>query len=225
MDALIFDFDGVVVDSEPIHLECFRKVLEGVDLRLSDEDYYAKYLGYDDRDCFTAVAADGGVAISESRLAKMIAAKTVLVRQAFARAIHPLPGAVDLIRSVTEAGVPLAVCSGALREEIELASRTIGVLGQFRLIVSAEDVSRGKPDPQGYRLCLERLRASCRKPLAPSRCLVVEDSPAGIEAARGAGMKVLAVTNSYPRDQLGQADCIVTSLEGVTIDHLESLCR
>jgi beta-phosphoglucomutase len=225
LDALIFDFDGVVVDSEPIHLECFRKVLESVGLRLSGEEYYAKYLGYDDHDCFAAVAVDKGAVISESQIARMTAAKTVLVRRAFAREILPLPGAVELIRSAEEAGVPLAVCSGALREEIELASRTIGVLGQFRLIVSAEDVSRGKPDPQGYRLCLERLSASCRKPLAPSRCLVVEDSPAGIEAARGAGMKVLAVTNSYPRDQLGQADRIVTSLAEVMIDQLESLCR
>jgi HAD superfamily hydrolase (TIGR01509 family) len=225
MDALIFDFDGVVVDSEPIHLKCFREVLGPVGVRLTSKDYYGKYLGYDDHDCFAAVAADKGLSLGESRIAEMIAAKTALVRQAFAEAIRPLPGAVELIRSAAEAGIPVTVCSGALRDEIELAAKMVGALRHFRLIISAEDVSRGKPDPQGYRLTLRRLTTACGRRVAAGRCVAVEDSPAGIEAAAGTGMRVLAVTNSYPRSRLCQADRVVNSLSEVTIEQLEELCR
>ncbi|MFA6133138.1 MAG: HAD family phosphatase [Phycisphaerae bacterium] len=223
MDALIFDFDGVVVDSEPIHLAGFREVLKDIGLALSNEDYYAKYLGYDDRDGFGTMARDNGVELSPSQLAQMIQRKTMLVQRAFVETIQPLPGAVPLIESVARAGVPVAVCSGALRTEIELASRTIGAWPHFSLIVSAEDVTAGKPDPQGYLLTVERLRQKLGKPLSSERCVVIEDSPAGISAARAAGMKVLAVANSYHRSHLGQADAIVENLTQVTLDTLRQL--
>jgi beta-phosphoglucomutase len=224
VDALVFDFDGVVVDSEPIHLKCFRKVLGRIGVRLTSREYYGEYLGYDDHDCFAAVAADRGLSLSESRIARMIAAKTALVRRAFANAISALPGAVELIRSAAEAGIPVAVCSGALREEIKLAARTVGALAHLAVIISAEDVSRGKPDPAGYRLTLEALAAACGRELVAGRCVAVEDSPAGIEAAARAGMKTLAVTNSYPRSRLRRADRIVSSLSEITLEQLERLC-
>jgi beta-phosphoglucomutase len=224
MDALFFDFDGVVVDSEPVHLVCFQRVLAEVGVRLTREDYYGKYLGYDDRDCLRVAAADAGVALDAGRVAELIDAKTVLVQRAFAESVEPLPGAAALIRAAADGGIPVGVCSGALRKEIEIASRAAGVLDCFRSIVSAEDVRRGKPDPEGYRLALERMRAHLDRPdLRGDRCVVVEDSPAGIEAARAVGMKTLAVTNSYPADRLVAADRVVESLTGVTPASLETL--
>jgi beta-phosphoglucomutase len=223
VDALIFDFDGVVVDSEPIHLACFQRVLKKAGIDLSREDYYAQYLGYDDRDCFLAVARANGQTLDSSRLEAMIAAKTKLVQQEMSRAVQPLPGAVELIRQVSAAGTPVAVCSGALRKEIELASAAVGVLDCFTVIVSAEDVTAGKPDPQGYRVVAERLSAACGRAIRPGCCLAVEDSPAGIEAAQAAGMKVLAVANSYPPDRLRDAQRVVGSLADVTPADLEKL--
>ena len=149
MDAVIFDFDGVVVDSEPVHFACFRDVLATVGLELTVEDYYDKYLGYDDHDCLLIAARDRGAKLSERRIADLTAAKTKLVQRAFRESIQPLPGAVALIRAIAAAGVPMAVCSGALRDEVVLASRTVGVLDCFQAIVAAEDVKRGKPDPEG----------------------------------------------------------------------------
>ncbi|MCJ7544687.1 MAG: HAD family phosphatase [Phycisphaerae bacterium] len=222
MDALVLDFDGVVVDSEPVHLACFQRVLAEEGIVLAADDYYAKYLGYDDRDCFLAVARDQGRALRRP-LEALIAAKTALVQQALSESVQPLPGAVELIRSAKAAGVPVAVCSGALRKEIELASAAVGVLGCFTAIVSAEDVSAGKPDPQGFRLVLERLAAACGRPIRPQRCVAVEDSPAGITAARGAGMKVLAVTNSYPPQRLQDAQRVVASLADVDLAELDAL--
>lgn len=223
MDALIFDFDGVVVDSEPIHLAAFQKVLATVGVPLTREEYYRKYLGFDDHDCFGAALAAAGRTFDETQLAGLIRQKTLLVQEAFAESIRPLPGATELIRSAAVAGLPVGVCSGALREEIELASRTVGVMDCFGVIVSARDVKRGKPDPEGYRLTVARLSEAVGRALAPGRCVVVEDSPAGIEAAKSLGMKVLAVTNSYDAAALLAADRVVDSLAAVTVESLARL--
>ncbi len=223
MDALIFDFDGVVVDSEPIHLACFQRILAQAGIALSREDYYSKYLGYDDRDCFLAVAREHGISLEKTRLEAMIATKTALVQQELSRSTQALPGAVELIRLASTQGLPVAVCSGALRKEIELASAAIGVLECFTVIVSAEDVANGKPDPQGFRLTIKRLSATCGRAIRPDRCVAVEDAPAGIQAAQAAGLKVLAVANSYPPDRLKDAQRVVASLAEVTLDTLEGL--
>ena len=223
MDALIFDFDGVVVDSEPVHLSAFQRVLRGAGIEMTRDDYYGKYLGFDDHDCFAAAAADNGKEFTEAQIAEMIEAKTQLVQQAFRESIGALPGAAELISRAAGAGVPLAICSGALREEIELAARTVGVRRHFRAIVTAEDVRRGKPDPEGYSLALERLGRTVGRGLDPSRTVVVEDAPAGIRAAKALGMKVLAVTNSYSADQLAEADRVVGSLEETNAFDLDAI--
>jgi len=223
VDALIFDFDGVVVDSEPVHLACFQRVLATIGVALTREDYYEKYLGFDDHDCFAAAARAAGADVTEERIAELTAAKTDLVRRAFAESVQPMPGAVELIRSAAAAGVPVGVCSGALREEIVQAARAVGVLEHFATIVSAEDVPRGKPDPAGYRLALDRLARAAGRPLRAGRCVVVEDAPAGIDAARGAGMRVLAVTSSYPAEALQAAERVVDSLADVKLPELDEL--
>jgi beta-phosphoglucomutase len=125
-----------------------------------------------------------------------------------------------LIASAAAAGVPLAICSGALRKEIELAAETVGVRRHFAIIVAAEDVAEGKPDPQGYLLALRLLRQAMRRDFPPAKCVVVEDSSAGIEAAHAAGMKVLAVATSYPAAKLSKADRVVESLTEITVNNL-----
>jgi HAD superfamily hydrolase (TIGR01509 family) len=225
LDAFIFDFDGVVVDSEPIHLMGFQRVLAGAGLALTEKDYYEKYLGYDDHDAILIAGREQGVAFDEPRIAELTAAKSRIVQQAFAESIQALPGAVELIAAAARAGIPVGVCSGALREEIELAAATVGARGHFLDIVAAKDVRRGKPDPEGYVLALERLRAAIGRTIRPEKSLAVEDSPAGIAAARGAGMKVLAVATSYDPHQLTQADRTVGRLSEVTLAELEALVR
>ena len=223
MDAVIFDFDGVVVDSEPVHLACFQRVLETVGIRLTKEDYYGRYLGYDDHDCLLIAARDVGAELGEQQIAELTAEKTRLVQRTFGESVGAMPGAVELIRGLAAESVPLAVCSGALRGEIELASRTLGVLECFRTIVSAEEVAHGKPDPEGYLEARRRLEGIVGRALEPARCVVVEDAPAGIDAGKAAGMKVLAVTTSYPADRLAAADRVVESLAEVNTASLAAL--
>ncbi len=220
LDAMIFDFDGVVVDSEPIHLACFRDVLAGCGIELTSEDYYGKYLGFDDHDCFGAVMSENGRRVDERQIADLTGRKTLLVQQAFSESVRPLPGAIELMRAARSAGAALAICSGALREEILLAGRTVGAIDLVDVVVSAEDVHAGKPDPEGYILALKLLGEKLARPSNPSATWVVEDSPAGVQAAKEAGMNVLAVTNSYGRTDLAAADRIVASLTEITPDDL-----
>lgn len=223
MDALIFDFDGVIVDSEPIHYMGFAQVLAKQGIELARQDYYDKYLGFDDHDCFEAVYANRGERASEALIAELTAAKTMVVQHAFATSIQALPGATALIRGGELATIPMAICSGALREEIELAATAIGVRGYFMTIVSAQDVQHGKPSPEGYLRALAELERLTGRVLLAAKTVVVEDSPAGIAAGKAAGMKVLAVATSYEAATLTAADRVVRSLAEVTVGDLEML--
>lgn len=223
MDALIFDFDGVIVDSEPIHLMGFQRVLAEAGVEMTEAEYYQTYLGYDDRDCFTAVSRDKGAGFTPAQVARMTAAKTAIVKRALGESVQALPGAVALIRAAGDAGVPLAICSGALRDEIVLALGRIGAAEMFGVIIAAEDVERGKPDPQGYCLAVEALVDEAARAIDPSKCIVVEDSPAGITAGKAAGAAVLAVANSYAPGDLAEADRVVDSLAEVTVESLNEL--
>src|ERR1017187_10091029 len=157
MDAMIFDFDGVIVDSEPAHFAAFARVLGEQGIPLCRQEYYEKYLGYDDHDCFLTVTQDHGKMLDEEGIARMIAVKTKMIQEAMGGSIQPQPGAVELVRAAELDAIPLAICSGALREEIELACRNLGLWECFMAVVCAQDVDRGKPDPQGFRLALEQL--------------------------------------------------------------------
>ncbi len=225
MDALIFDFDGVVIDSEPIHLKCFQHVLAAAGIALTEQQYYSKYLGFDDHDCFAAAFGDNGRQVSEDQIAEMTATKSQMVKRLYAEGIERLPGAAELIGAAARACVPVAVVSGALRAEIELASARIGVLEHFAAIISPADVERGKPDPAGYRLGLQRLIAATGRDIAAGRCIAIEDSPAGIAAACGAALHVLGVTTSYPAQRLAQADRVVDSLADVSLESLDELLQ
>jgi len=217
LKAIIFDFNGVIVDDEPLHLELFRKVMAEEGLTLTDEDYHEKYLGYDDRGCFTAALSDLGKPESSADAAyidQLIARKADYYHQTIEQRLLLFPGVIELIRLV-ESRYPLAIASGALRSEIELVLARGGIGDAFGIIVAAEDVTVCKPDPEGYLKALDGLRSfNGMAGLQPADCLVIEDSIAGVEAARRAGMRCLAVTNSYRAEELGHADWIRDSLVG-----------
>lgn len=224
--AIIFDFNGIIVNDEPIHLEMLQKVLEEEGISLSSEDYYARYLGFDDRGCFRAAFQDYTRALDETRLRELITRKAVYYQEAMERGLTAFPGVEMLIRALSSR-FPLAIASGALRSEIESILAAMNLKNFFKAIVSAEDVKEGKPEPEIFTTAIVRLNETIAqgKPLRPSECLVIEDSKEGIRGARRAGMKCLAVTNSHPAHELGEADKVLNSLEGITVEFLESLFR
>lgn len=221
--AIIFDFNGVLVDDEPLHLEMFQKVLQEEGIPIGEEEYYQRYLGLDDRGCFQAVHQDRGKNLDERRLSELIHRKAIYYRAALEKGIRVFPGVREVVPSLA-ARFPLAIASGALRNEIEFILQKIGLASCFQGIVSSEDVRHGKPHPETFVKALAILnQGRARGPILSSQCLAVEDSREGILAARGAGMKCLAVTNSYPAEELGMADAVVQSLADVAVSRLESL--
>ena len=211
--ALIFDFDGVITDSEPLHLAAFQRALATDGIVLDRDTYYAHYLGFNDHDAVVHALESAGRAAPPDAVRALMQQKAKHFLALVGAGAPLFPGVDALVRTAA-AHVPLAIASGALRHEIELVLGHAGLSRAFVAIVSAEDVREGKPSPEGFLLALERLRVHAED-LAAADCLVVEDSAPGVAAARAAGMRCLAVTNSAGREALGAADLVVTSLEEV----------
>jgi beta-phosphoglucomutase-like phosphatase (HAD superfamily) len=230
--AVIFDFNGVLVDDESVHFALFREVLAQEGVAITERDYHEHYLGYDDRGCFEAALFDAGQSADRSRLDELIARKAVRYVAVAEEGLRFFPWAAETLGAVALRW-PVAICSGALRSEIEYALQRLGRLDSVAAIISAEDTDKCKPDPEGYRLALAALRAgrgSSRpeprpglRPVAPADlsaagCLVIEDSLAGIASAKGAGMWAVGVTNTYNAGQLRQAgaDAVIDELATLT---------
>ncbi|MBN1555418.1 MAG: HAD family phosphatase [Phycisphaerae bacterium] len=223
MDALIFDFDGVLMDSEPVHLRAFSEVLASVGVTLTREEYFERYLGYDDYTCLSEAMRYHGLSGSESVIEKMVADKTRVLQRHLAESIPPIAGAVELVLAAFAAGVPLAIASGGLRKEIRIGVEAIGLAGCFPVIVAAEDVRQTKPHPEAYRQAAALLSEHHSRPIDPRQCVAVEDSPTGIASAKAAQMRVLAVHTSYPPEQLHQADRVAPDLSAVTLESLRAM--
>jgi HAD superfamily hydrolase (TIGR01509 family) len=223
--AILFDFNGVLVDDEPLHLEMFQRVLADEGLSLPADDYYAHYLGLDDRGCFAAVLAQAGQPVTPTRLIRLIARKASYYHERIRGEGYPFfPGALDLVRGLAASGRMLGVVSGALREEVLGALRQGGVHDLFKIVVAAEDVAEGKPDPEGYRRALEELNSLPPLPerlVHPHEVLAIEDSPAGLEAAQGAGLLTLGLAHTYPAERLQQADSVVGTIAELALSGLE----
>ena len=216
-EAVIFDFDGIIVDTEPLHYAAFQKLLEPLGLGFSWEEYVETYMGFDDRDAFIEAYQTHGSTLSATELQELIDRKAQLFQEIIRDGISAYVGVVDLIRIIRAGQTPLAICSGALRSDIAPILETLDISDCFDVIVTAEDVAKSKPDPECYRVTHARLNECRLLNLPPEQVLAIEDTPAGISAAKGAGLRVLAVTNSYPAPHLTQADLIVETLEPAKI--------
>lgn len=223
LQAIIFDFDGVIADTEPLHYAALRHVLLAeFGITLTTTEYYADYLGYDDRGCFKAALAAHQRPVTSGLIDELVRKKGRAYLAALGTDLKLFPGVQDLIWEAAR-GYRLAIASGALRHEIELILKQAGLRKAFSHITSAEDVSQGKPSPQPFLKAMAGLNAlASPRPLHPADCLVIEDSLPGIRGARAAGMKVLAVANTHSIQDLHEADSVASSLELVTISDLAS---
>jgi len=222
LKAIIFDCDGVISDTEPIHMAAFQRVLAEEGITLENEDYFARYLALDDRGCFRQAFGDRGNSLGQNDLKSLIARKSAYVDAAMEADLKLLPGAAKFIK-LASSSYPLAVASGALRHEIELVLKSGGVRDCFRAIVSAEDVERSKPHPDPFIKAFNLLRSFSETAIEPGECLVIEDSIHGVRAALEAGMRCVAITNSYPADKLEEAALTIDSLETLSLRELENL--
>lgn len=204
--GVIFDLDGVLINSEPLHCCAFQDVLAPYGVIVTEQDYYAEYLVYSDREVLERLlpdlgALDDAVAAKERRYWELLEAGVPAFRDGLA-----LLARTD--------GWRVGLATGSIRREAELALRTLGIRERFGAVVAREDCRRGKPDPEPY------LRAASVLGLSPPRCVVVEDAPGGVRAAKAAGMACVAITHSCPREQLVEADLVVHDLATVELASL-----
>jgi beta-phosphoglucomutase-like phosphatase (HAD superfamily) len=223
--AVIFDFNGVLVDDESVHCALFREVLASEGVAMDEALYHEKYLGFDDRECFETAMLDAGKVIDRELIDGMIARKAARYFEVAEDGLRFFPRAAEVIAAFADRW-PIAINSGALRPEIEYSLTKMNVRDRVAAIVSAEDAIRGKPDPLGYLLALQELR---KEPgltdLHASACLVFEDSLAGIISAKGAGMKAVGIAQTYGETELAQAgaDAILGDLIPLTPEWVDRM--
>jgi beta-phosphoglucomutase len=212
--AVLFDFDGVLVNSEPLHFFAFSETLKSEHVELTEDEYYRDLIGFDDRGAFRHVFQKRNLPLEPKTLLSLMARKSeVMMDFIHRRQFQALPGVEEFVRTLWRR-CPLAICSGGLRDEIEGMLEGIALRDCFGVIVAAEDVEVGKPDPSGYVLAAKLLSEKFKlpKPLKPADCLVVEDAPTVIRSVKAVGFPTLAVASSYPEAKLTDANWIVKSL-------------
>jgi beta-phosphoglucomutase len=214
-EAVIFDFDGVIVDTEPLHYAAFQKILEPHGLHFTWQEYVETYIGFDDRDAFRHAFTSKGLVLEHDDLLRLINQKAGIFEEVIKSGVTAYPGVLDLIFHLSTHKIPLAICSGALRSDIIPILTMLGISDCFDIIVTADDVAASKPDPECYQLAFQRLSATSQNSFSINATIAIEDTPAGISAAKAAGLLVCGVTNSYPPDKLRQATFVTDSLSSL----------
>ncbi|MFH1830910.1 MAG: HAD family phosphatase [Pseudomonadota bacterium] len=217
--ALVFDFDGIITDTEPVHMEAWQGVLEPLGVFIEEDEFKSEYVGLNDRDFLDAVSRNHKHHFADTEKSKLIEQKCVATISLLENEIPVLPGVETFINSSKDRYL-LAICSGANRAEIEFILRRLRWNGLFNPVVASDSVSKGKPDPEGYIRALEGLDDRASDVVLAENVVAIEDSPKGIAAAKAAGLRCLAVSNSFNAESLSQADWVVESLMDVDMNEL-----
>jgi len=211
--SVIWDMDGVIADTAPFHLSAWQEVFQERGVKFTKEDFRHSFGQRND----TIIRKTLGEETSQEEIDAISGKKEASFRRRIRRNLKPLPGVIKLITSLEEQGFKMALASSAPIENIQLLNTGLGIDNYFQTIISDKDVTEGKPSPQGFLLAAQRLGVK------PRNCVVIEDAVAGVTAAKRAGMHCLAITNTHPRRSLKEANLIVDTLEGVSINDIEGL--
>lgn len=227
LKAILFDFNGVIINDEPLHEKLIEQLLIEENLRLKPGEFQTMCLGRSDRACLSDLLTQRGRLVTEAYLTGLIQRKSRAYQEEL-EAIENLPiypGLTDLIFKARSTQLPLGIVSGAVRSEIELVLMRSNLKEHFSVVVAGDDIQTSKPDPTGYLLAVDRLNHQYpHLNLQPQECLAVEDTFAGIEAAKQAGMQVVGVANTYPFHMLQrQANWTVDYLSDLELDRIQAV--
>ncbi|MCU0566072.1 MAG: HAD family phosphatase [Oculatellaceae cyanobacterium Prado106] len=227
LKAVLFDFNGVIINDEPLHQKLLEEILIQENLRPSPGEFREVCLGRSDRACLQELLSRRGRVVTDDYLTQLIERKSraYQLQLASMEQLPSYPGLTDLIFKFRVAGLAMAIVSGALRSEIELVLERLNLSDQFSILVSGEDIPVSKPEPDGYLLAVKRLNEEFPAlQLTPADCLAIEDTFAGIEAAKRAGIQVVGVANSYPFHMMQrQANWAVDYLSELEVDRVQEL--
>ncbi len=225
--AIIFDFDGIIVDTEPVILRLTQEMAALEGWSISEDEYYREYLALDDRGIVEHLYASHGRPVNIARRDELMAWKGKRYEEIIRDGMPPMPGAVEFVTEVTR-HYPLGIASGSLLSEIHHLLTQLGLREKFSVLATADDCQRSKPDPEVYLKALERLRALPEfrnQPLQASECLAIEDAPLGVVAAQAAGLKCLALAHSRPAAELQHADLIASQFADLSLRQIQDLFR
>jgi len=222
--AVIFDFDGVITDTDVLHFRAFNEILASYGIKLTLRDYYREWLGLNDLDLFKMLVSKGQLKVDLQDIDRLIKKKNHLFEELAKTEGRIIDGVRDFLELLRQNNIAMAIYSGSLLSEIELILEEGRLRDYFEQIVSAEQVKIGKPDPEGFLLVLERLNQTRHDVVTADQCVVIEDAHWGIEAAKAAWMHTVAITNSYDADQLAMADKTIEHLDELSISDLQELC-
>lgn len=217
--ALIFDFDGIVVDSEPIIMRLTQEMAAKEGWTVSDEEYYRDYLALDDRSIIEHLYSSHGQTVDRRRRDELVDWKSRAYGKIIENGLPAMPGAIEFVRQAAES-FPLAIASGSVRGEIEHLLDKLGLRDAFRILATADDCTSSKPDPEVYLKALARMQSLPEfqtLPLHPSECLAIEDAPGGVDAAHAAGLKCLALAHSRSLDNLQHAEWVSHGFDEVDL--------
>jgi len=215
LEAVLWDMDGVIADTADYHYSAWRDVFKERGVAFSKADFMRHFGQRHD----TIIKFALGDKLSPEEVDAITEKKQSLYRQRVSKNIVPLPGAIKLIKLLNKNKIKTAIASSAVRQNIDVILKGLGIENSFQAIVFGTEVPEGKPSPQIFQLAAKKLGVK------PTDCVVIEDAIAGVAAARRAGMKCVAVTNSHPETKLKNADLIVDTLEKVDISVLSVLFK
>jgi len=222
--AIIFDFDGIIVDSEPLILKLTQEMAAQEGWSITEDEYYRDYLALDDRGIIEYLYRSHGRPIDPARREELIAWKARAYEQIIRDGLPPMPGAVEFVHKAAE-HYTLGIASGSLRVEIEHLLKKLGLRGKFAVLATADDCARSKPDPEVFLKAfarLQQLAAVGEEPLGTAECLAIEDAPLGVVAAHAAGIKCLALTHSRPLVELEHADWVYHEFAEVDLARIKA---
>lgn len=227
LKAVLFDFNGVIINDEPIHERLLEQILIDENLRAKPGEYREICLGRSDRACLSELLSRRGRVVTEAYLTQLMSRKAQAYREELAKLekLPIFPAVEDLIYKLRVARVKIGLVTGALRSEVELVLNRTNLAQYFSAIVAGDDITASKPEPEGYLLGVQRLAEQFPElNLQPSECLAIEDTPAGIQAAKRAGMQVVGVANSYPFHFMQrQANWTVDYLTDVELQRIQEV--
>jgi len=224
LEAVIFDFDGVLVDTERLHHEAFNRILTKFNYKISSREYYDRFLGLSDEELLRIIDKEKHLSLSSQQFRHLLAEKANIFQEMAATEAGIIEGVPQFLNMLAGNNITMAICSGALLAEIEMILNSAGLRSYFDVIVSAEQVEKGKPDPQGFVLTLQMLNKNLHKSIKSVNCIVIEDSHWGLEAAKAAGMHAVAITNTYAAEHLKPADKVIAHLKDLSLAELHKIC-
>ncbi len=223
LKAIVFDFDGVIANSEPLHFRAYRDVLADESIVLTERDYYDRYLGFDDVGAFRAMGNDAASPMTDERVADLIARKAIRLEALEHERSILFPGAAAAIARMA-AALPVAIASGARGDEIRRVLERERLAHFFTAVVAAEDTPLSKPAPDPYLRAVALLGAVGNPALRAGECVAIEDSVWGLQSARAAGLKTVGITHTYDARALAGAELVIDGLDALDLELLSALC-